>query len=595
MKSERWVLKNKKADFEALTSKYNISEVLARLITNRDILDENDIDLFLEPDLKYLHNPSLMKDLDKACEIIEGKILQGKKIRIVGDYDVDGVASTYILYHALSALHAQVDYEIPDRIKDGYGINLNIIEAAAADGIDTIITCDNGISATTQVKKGKELGMTVIITDHHDIPYVMEEEQKIYVLPEGDAVVNMKQMDCNYPFESLCGAGVAFKLIQVIFEKFNKPEYEALAYLEIAAIATICDVMDLKNENRVIVRKGIEMLKNTSNLGLRALFEVNNIPLNNIAAYHLGFIIGPCLNASGRLQTAKIGLKLLLSNSREEATKLARELKGLNDTRKDMTVKGLEQAIELVESTKLKEDKILVVYLKDCHESLAGIIAGRLKERYNKPAIVLTDSENGIKGSARSIEACNIYEELTGCKTYLLKFGGHPMAAGMSLETINLEDFRRSLNEHTNLTTEDLIPKISIDILLPFGYLNEELVIELKRMEPFGKGNPKPLFGEKNLLVNKAIILGKNANVLKLTLTNTYGRTIDCMYFGDTNEFISGISETYGEEESNKIFQNRENKVRLSITYYPDINEYNGKRTLQAVIQNYMFQKEDTK
>lgn len=593
MKSERWVLKNKKADFAALTVKYNISEVLARLLTNRDILEEKDIDIFLEPELKYLHNPLLMKDLEKACEILKEKILQGKKIRIVGDYDVDGVASTYILFHALSALKAQVDYEIPDRIKDGYGINLNIIEEAAADGIDTIITCDNGISAIEQVKKGKELGMTVIITDHHDIPYILEGEQKIYRLPECDAVVNMKRIDCNYPFESLCGAGVAFKLIQVLFEKFHKAEEEVLTYLEIVAIATICDVMDLKDENRVIVKKGIEMLKETSNIGLRALFEVNNIPLNNISAYHLGFIIGPCLNASGRLQTAKIGLKLLLSNSRDEAFKLAGELKNLNDTRKDMTVKGLGQAIELVENSSLKEDKILVVYIKDCHESLAGIIAGRLKEKYNKPTLVLTDSENGIKGSARSIEACNIYEELTGCKEYLLKYGGHPMAAGMSLETANLEVFRKTLNENSTLTMEDLIPKVSIDILLPFGYLSEELVLELKRMEPFGKGNPKPLFGEKDLIVNKAVILGKNANVLKLTLTNRYGRTLDCMYFGDTNEFLETLSETYGEE-SNKIFQNRENKVRLSITYYPDINEYNGKRTLQAIIQNYKFQLETT-
>lgn len=590
MKSERWVLKNKKADFSDLTSRYNISEVLARLLTNRDILEEKDISIFLEPELKSLHNPLLMKDLKEACDILEEKIRQGRKIRIVGDYDVDGVVSTYILYHALTSLHAQVDYEIPDRIKDGYGINLNIIEAAAKNGIDTIITCDNGISAIEQIKKGKDLGMTVIITDHHDIPYIMEEEKKIYRLPQGDAVVNMKRPDCNYPFESLCGAGVAFKLVQVLFERFKRPENEALAYLEVVAIATICDVMELKNENRVIVKKGIEMLKNTDNLGLRALFEVNNIPLSNISAYHLGFIIGPCLNASGRLQTAKIGLELLLCNSKDEAYRLAEELKTLNDTRKDMTVKGLEQAIELVENTKLKEDKILVVYLKDCHESLAGIIAGRLKEKYNKPALVLTDSEDGIKGSARSIEVCNIYEELTGCKEYLLKYGGHPMAAGMSLKVDDLELFRKALNENTPLSMEDLIPKVSIDVLLPFGYLNEELVAELKRMEPFGKGNPKPLFGEKNLLVNKAVILGKNANVLKLTLTNPYGRTIECMYFGGTNEFLAELSEMYGEE-GNKIFQNRENKVRLSITYYPDINEYNGKRTLQAVIQNYMFQK----
>ncbi|MFV0344426.1 MAG: single-stranded-DNA-specific exonuclease RecJ [Anaerocolumna sp.] len=589
MKTERWVLKNKKADFKALCSKHNISEVLARLLTNRDILNDNEIAHFLAPDLKYLHAPTSMKDLEKACNILKEKIEAGKRIRIVGDYDVDGVASTYILYHGLTALNAMVDYEIPDRIKDGYGINSNIIEEAAKEGVDTIVTCDNGISALDPVKIGKELGMTMIITDHHDIPYVFEGEEKIYKIPHGDAVVNMKRQDCNYPFKSLCGAGVAFKLIQALFEIFEKEQEEALVYLEIVSIATICDVMDLKDENRVFVKKGIERLKSTKNLGLRALFQVNNIPLDAITSYHLGFVIGPCLNASGRLQSAKIGLKLLLSDTIEEANRLAVELKALNDTRKDMTMKGVLQAIDLVETTSLKEDKILVVYLKDCHESLAGIIAGRLKERYHKPAIVLTDSEDGIKGSARSIEVCNIYEELTGSKDYLLKFGGHPMAAGMSLETTSLHKFRESLNTHTKLTTEDLIPKISIDVLLPFGYLSEELVIELKRMEPFGKANPKPLFGEKNLLIQKAVVLGKNANVLKLTLINPYGRTMDCMYFGDVNEFLEGLNETYGEEEGNKIFQNRENKVRLSITYYPDINEYNGKRTLQGVIQNYMF------
>lgn len=593
MKYERWVLKNKKADFKALTEKYKISEVLARLLTNRDILKDDEISTFLKPDLKYLHNPMLMKDLKKACEILEEKIRQGKKIRIVGDYDVDGVSSTYILYDALMSLNAQVDYEIPDRIKDGYGINLNIIEEAVKDGVDTILTCDNGISALEQVKKGKDLGLTIIVTDHHDIPYDFIEEEKIYKLPQGDAVVNMKRQDCPYPFKSLCGAGVAFKLIQVLFERFSRAAEESLKYLEVVAIATVCDVMELRGENRIIVQKGIEMLQNTSNLGLRALFEVNNIPLSNISAYHLGFIIGPCLNASGRLQTAKIGIKLLFSQSREEAYKLAEELKGLNDTRKDMTVKGLEQAIELVESTSLKNDKILVVYLKDCHESLAGIIAGRLKEKYNKPTIVLTDSEQSLKGSARSIEACNIYEELTKCSNYLLKFGGHPMAAGMSLRYEDIEPFRKALNENTTLKDEDFIPKVSIDILLPFGYLSEDLVTELKKMEPFGKGNEKPIFAEKNLIVNKANILGKNANVLKLNVTNQYGRTLDCMYFGDVNSFLLELEEMYGKEESNKIFQNRNNNVRLSITYYPDVNEYNGRKTLQVVILNYMFMRDE--
>lgn len=588
---EKWVLKNKKADFAAMMEQYKISEVIARLLVNRNQEKEEDIDAYLHPDLNYLHNPLAMKDMEKACDILTDKIRQGKKIRIVGDYDVDGVASTYTLYTALLKCRAAVDYEIPDRIKDGYGINMNIIEEAYRDGIDTILTCDNGISAAEQVKKAKELGMTIIITDHHDIPFSESDGRKEYCMPVADAVVNPKQPDCKYPWKGLCGAAVAYKLIQVLYDRFGINGKETDSLLEIVAIATVCDVMDLINENRVIVKNGLKLLKKTKNFGLKALIEKNNINLATLSAYHLGFIIGPCLNASGRLDTAKKGLGLLLAETKEEGDKLAEELKQLNDIRKEMTASGLKEAVKLVEESDRKKDKVLVVYLKGCHESLAGIIAGRLKERYNKPAIVLTDSEAAVKGSCRSIEQYNIYEELTKCRHLLVKYGGHPMAAGLSLEEAMVEKLRAELNENTSLTEEDFIPKISIDILLPLGYLNEELVKELELLEPFGKGNIKPIFAEKNLRIRRASVLGKNSNVLKLQVVNDYGRVMDALYFGEVENFLNTLSESCGQEEVDKIFQNRDNGVRLSITYYPSINEYGGSRTVQIVIQNYQVQK----
>lgn len=588
---EKWVLKNKKADFSAMMEQYKISEVIARLLVNRNQETEEDIKAYLNPELDRLHNPLEMKDLEKACDILVEKINGGKKIRIVGDYDVDGVAATYVLYTALLKCKAAVDYEIPDRIKDGYGINMNIIDEAYRDGIDTILTCDNGIAAWEQTQKAKELGMTVIITDHHDIPYTETAGKKEYLVPEADAVVNPKQHDCGYPFKNLCGAAVAFKLVQVLYDRFgiNKQEVEAL--LEIVSIATVCDVMELINENRIIVKHGLKLLKQTGNYGLKALLEKNNINLSALSAYHLGYIIGPCLNASGRLDTAKKGLGLLLSATEDEADKLAGELKQLNDVRKEMTVKGLEQAVKLVEESNRKSDKVLVVYLKDCHESLAGIIAGRLRERYNKPAIVLTDSEVSVKGSCRSIEQYNIYEELSKCRHLLLKYGGHPLAAGLSLEETMVEQLREEINQNSSLTEEDFIPKISIDILLPLGYLSEELIQELELMEPFGKGNIKPIFAEKNLRVRRAFVIGKNSNVLKLNVVNDYGRVMEALYFGDVEAFLELLSQNYGQEEVDKMFQNRENRVKLSVTYYPGINEYGGNRTVQIVIQNYQIVK----
>jgi single-stranded-DNA-specific exonuclease len=467
---------------------------------------------------------------------------------------------------------------------------MNIIEAAYEDGIDTILTCDNGISAIEQVEKAKEMGMTVIITDHHDIPFAMEEGQIAYHIPKADAVINPKQPDCEYPWDSLCGAAVAFKLIQALYQEFGFDRRELGELLEVTAIATVCDVMDLVDENRIIVKNGLERLKTTKNPGLRALIDCNNIQFANLSAYHLGFVIGPCLNASGRLDTAKKGLKLLLADTPEEGKRIAEELKELNDTRKDMTAKSLEQAIQMVEDSGMNKDKVLVVYLKECHESLAGIIAGRIRERYNKPALVLTDTENGVKGSGRSIEQYNMYEELTKCKELLLKFGGHPMAAGLSLENSQVEPFRGALNQYSTLTEEDFIPKVSIDVLLPLGYLNENLVEELELLEPFGKGNTKPIFAEKNLKVRRASILGKNANVLKLQVVNAYGRVIDAMYFGDVDSFINDLVEHFGQMEVDKMFQNRDNAIILSVIYYPSINEYGGFRSLQIIIQSYQIQ-----
>ncbi|MDF2610007.1 MAG: recJ2 [Lachnospiraceae bacterium] len=586
---EKWVVKNKKADFKALMDRFQVSEVIARLLVNRNQLTPEEIESYLHPELTYLHNPFLMKDMDKACNLILKKIQSAGKIRIVGDYDVDGVSSTYILYTALLKCGANVDYEIPDRIKDGYGINMQIIEAAYQEGVDTLLTCDNGISAMDQVERAKELGMTVIITDHHDIPYIntSAREGKKYQVPKADAVINPKQPDCNYPWKMLCGAAVAYKLIQALYEKCNIPSEELASLLEIAAIATVCDVMDLVDENRIIVKNGLELLKETQNHGLRALMEASDINKSKLSAYHLGFIIGPCLNASGRLDSAKKGLRLLLAQTETEAKTLAKELKELNDIRKEMTIRGLEQAVEIVENSKIKDDKVLVVYLEDCHESLAGIIAGRLREKYNKPSIVLTSTENKVKGSCRSIEQYNIYEELSKCKDLLLSFGGHPMAAGLSLAYSQIDVLRNQLNHNTTLSEEDLIPKVAIDVVLPLGYVSEDLVRDLEVLEPFGKGNTKPIFAERNLKIRRATILGKNANVLKLQVVNEYGRVMDALYFGEPNAFLLRIKDEFGQNEIDKMFQNRENSISFSATYYPNINEYNGNQSIQIIIQNY--------
>lgn len=585
---ERWFIKNKKADYKYISNKYGITELMSKLIINRDIINDEMIKSYINPDFDKLHDPREMKDLEKAVEILEGKIEANKKIRIVGDYDVDGVISVYILYSALKRCNANVDYEIPDRIKDGYGININIIKQAKEDKIDTIITCDNGISAIEPIKYAKELGITVIVTDHHDIPFVEDEDNnRKFISSDADAIVNPKQEECKYKFKQLCGAGVAFKLIEVLYEKLNIDKKECYKFIEFLAIATVCDVVDLVDENRIFVKKGLEFINSTTNLGLQELIRECEMNEKTLSVYHLGFIIGPCINACGRLDSAKEGLKLLLSKEEEEAVKLSKELVKLNEERKDMTLKGVETAIEIVEKNGMIHDKVLVIYIPDVHESLAGIIAGRIREKYNAPTLIITKSENGAKGSGRSIEEYNMFEELVKCKDLLGNFGGHPMAAGFSLKEENIEEFRRRLNENTMLTDEDLFKKITIDCVLPLDTINYDLIGDLERLEPFGKANSKPLFAEKNINILKATVLGKNRNVLKLKLKTKFNKAIDAIYFGDIYEFEETISNKYGNEELQKLYDGSYNDVALDLVFYPSINEYNGNINIQIVVQSY--------
>lgn len=585
---ENWFIKNKKADFEYIMKECGISEVLARCLVNRGLTDPEKIKVFLHPSLEDLYNPFLLKDMEKACDILQAKIISGKTVRIVGDYDVDGVVSTYILYRTLKMLGAKVDYEIPDRIHDGYGINMRIVEDAKEQRIDTLLTCDNGTVAMEQVSKAKEYGMTVIITDHHNL---LESEDNSVLIPEADAVINPKRPDCPYPFKGLCGAAVAYKLAVALLDRFDIPdkdgyEKELLSY---TAIATVCDVMELVDENRIIVKHGLDLLRNTSNTGLLSLMDVCRINKENLSAFHLGFIIGPCLNASGRLDTAKKGLCLLLADNKKEALELAVNLRSLNEARKDMTEKCVEKATALIEKGNMLGDKVLVVYIPECHESIAGIIAGRLRERYHRPAIVLADSAESeyVKGSGRSINEYNMIEELSKHRDLFIKVGGHPMAAGLSMLPENIEILRKVLNENAPLTEEMLKPKVTIDVLLPLGYLNEKLVNELRLLEPFGNGNSKPLFAEKDLTVKSLMIIGNNSNGIKMRVRNQYGREMDALYFGDIDRFFSYINDTYGSDEVWRLKTGRGSNIKLTVTYYPNINEYNGYKSIQIMIQNY--------
>ncbi|HJB28259.1 MAG TPA: single-stranded-DNA-specific exonuclease RecJ [Candidatus Blautia faecavium] len=568
---EKWVVAAKRADFNAIGTKFDIDPVIARLIRNRDIVGEEDIRLYLQGDLSMLPSPWLLKDMEKAVGILEEKIKSKKKIRIIGDYDIDGVSSTYILLKGFRRLQAVIDTYIPDRISDGYGIHEPLILKAKEDGVDTILTCDNGIAARSEIAMAKDFGMTVVVTDHHEIPYRDTENGREILLPSADAVVNPKQPSCTYPNKNICGAVVAWKLIGALYERFRIPVEEFYDLLEFAAIATVGDVMDLQGENRIIVKEGLKKIPKTQNTGLMALIRANGLEGGKITAYHIGFVLGPCINASGRLDTAARSLALFDEEDPDRAAKIAGDLASLNESRKALTEKGKEEAIRQVEETSVGADRVLVIYLPECHESLAGIIAGRIREKYYKPVIVLTKGEHGVKGSGRSIEAYSMFDELVKCADLLEQFGGHPMAAGLSLAEDRVEELRRRLNENCTLTPDDLCQKIVIDVAMPFSYISNNLIQQISLLEPFGKGNTKPVFAQKEIRVLEPRIFGKNRNVAKMRLVDQGGYSVDGVYFGEAEKFLEFAAHADA----------------ISVTYYPEINRYQGRESIQIVIQNY--------
>ena len=569
---ERWVLLRKGADFEAISKKFHISPRRASLIRNRDVIGDEAINQYLNGTIAELYDGMQMKGMPQAVEILTEKIRDREKIRVIGDYDCDGINATYILLEGLEKLGAKVDSDIPDRIKDGYGLNQHLIDRAHEDGIDTIITCDNGIAAAKEIEYGKALGMTIIVTDHHEVPYKENEAGRRYILPPADAVVDPRQEGCEYPFKGLCGAAVAYKLVEALCEANDQDVADLDYLLENVAIATVADVMDLTEENRILVKQGLEMLKRTSNLGLRALIQCIGLEGKKIQAYHIGFILAPCLNASGKLDTAKRALALLRAKTEREADMLAGDLKALNESRRDMTDRVVDEAMAKVERTDIRGDKVLVIYLPDCHESLAGLVAGRVRENYYRPVFVLTDSEDGVKGSGRSIESYSMYEELTGCGDLLTKFGGHPMAAGLSLDKENVEKFKRRLNDQCTLSEEELTEKVVIDMELPFAAITEHFIEELEYMEPFGKGNTKPVFAARGVAMQHVKIIGKNKNVAKATAIDAAGNRMEAICFHDAQEFAERCERNNG---------------KMSITFYPGINEFRGERQIQIVITHY--------
>lgn len=565
----KWMVYAKKADFRSIGERYGIDQVVARIIRNRNVCGEEKIEMYLNGIEDNLYSAHLLKDADLAVDIIMEKIRQKRHIRIVGDYDIDGVCSVTILLKGLKAAGALADYTVPDRVADGYGINKNIIDRALLDGVDTIITCDNGIAAIPQINYAKDNNMTVIVTDHHDIPFKEENGSKVFLKSNADAIVNPKQEECSYPFKMLCGAAVAYKVISILYERLSLPASDLLQYRQLAAVATIGDVVDLTDENRVLVKHGLATMEKTKNTGLRALIDVCKIDISALSSYHIGFVIGPCLNAGGRLETAKLAVELLIEDNPGEARVKAERLKELNEERKAMTENEAAKAIDMVENTALSEDKVLVVYLPECHESIAGIIAGRLKEYFYRPAFVITDAAEGAKGSGRSIEGYNMFEEITRCGYLLNKFGGHPMAAGISLDKENIEEFRWQLNRNQTLTEEQLTPVTWIDVPMPLGYVNFSLIEQLKCLEPFGKGNEKPVFADRNLTVRQASIIGKNKNVLKLVLEDENAYSYDAVMF---------------REDALNVPRKGQ---KISIVYYPSINEYNGNKTIQFIVSEW--------
>lgn len=584
---EKWVVSAKRADFKEIAGRFKIDQVTARLIRNRDIVGESAIEEYLNGSLLNLHDPYLMKDMDRAVRILMEKIDEQKKIRVMGDYDADGIMATYILLRGLARCGGNVDYELPERIRDGFGLNKNLIDMAYDDGVDTILTCDNGIAALEETAYARNLGMTVVVTDHHEPKTEERNGIKYPLLPKVDALLNPHRPDCPYPYKNLCGAAIAYKLAAALYEAMGIPEEESWALIEYAGFATVTDVVELTGENRILVREGLLQLNNTENLGLRALIQRSKTRDSIMTSYHVGFVLGPCLNAGGRLETAKKSLELLLAQSEAEAAELAEELVMLNERRKAMTTEGYDQAVAQIEEKGMSKDRVLVIYLPTCHESLAGIIAGRLKERYYRPTFVLTDGEADVKGSGRSIPAYNMYEEMQKCDDLFLKYGGHPMAAGCSLKRENVDVLRERLNKLSTLTREELTKKIVIDVPMPIDYISEKLINELDYLEPFGTGNEKPLFAEKNLKVLHIRILGETKRAAGLKLKNPAGKVMDGIYFGDTGKLRTYLEEKFGETQADRCFHGLENNVELSIVYYPRIHEWSGNRTIQVVVQHY--------
>lgn len=584
---QKWIVINKKADFYKIGEEFQIDPVTARIIRNRDVIEPEDIRKFLRGGIVDLCDPHLLKDGDLLAQILEEKILKKKKIRIIGDYDIDGVMSTYILKTALDRLNGEASVQIPDRIHDGYGLNQKLIEVAHEDGIDTILTCDNGIAALDEIAYAKELGMTVLVTDHHEIPYDEIDGVRHYKKSVADAIVNPHQIDCLYPYKNLCGAAVAWKMVCLLYERMGVDFTEAEELLENVAFATVGDIMPLTGENRILVKEGLRRIRNTKNIGMRALIAQCGLEKEKIDAFHFGFVLGPCINATGRLDKAKRALELLFEKEERVAVQTASELVVLNEERKDLTQEGVLSAIAAYEEGNMEKDKVLVIYLPEVHESIAGIIAGRIREKYYKPTFILTKAEDGVKGSGRSTEEFSMYEQMCKCKELFTKFGGHPMAAGVSLPEENIQLFRQRMNENCTLSEEEMLQKVRIDVPMPMDYVTKELVREFSILAPFGKNNEKPVFADKNLSVKRMSIMGKNQNVLKLSLITTSQRMVTGIYFGDVSSFLSYMKEKFGEEEVEKAFLGRVNNITLSLVYFPKINNFRDVEELQFEIQYY--------
>ena len=614
---EKWLVQGKKLDFDEYAKEFGITPVVTRIIRNRNIVTKEEYKEYLECDLNKVESPFALKGMREGIKTIADSINRKEKIRIIGDYDIDGICSGYILTKGLKKFGADADFDVPDRITDGYGLNERLIEKAKDDNVNLIITCDNGIAAASQIKYAYELGMKVIVTDHHEVPFnVRYDGTKEYILPEAEAVIDHKQPDCMYKFKELCGAGVAYKLLKGFYQAVIKDnsvrintikDYSVFEnedeffkeFLVFAAIATVGDIVDLVGENRTIVKNGLRYIKSINNPGLSALIRANELDNRPIVSYHISFIIGPCINAGGRLDTAKKAFNLFMCDDVDEAEIQAGELKALNDERKDLTLKYTEEAVKIVEeSDSFKKDKVLVLYLQGCHESIAGIIAGKLKETFYKPTFVFTDSEEGLKGSGRSVEDYNMYEEMVLAEaTYgkengtneplMKKYGGHKMAAGLSIEKDRLNDFRRILNNSNGITDEMLVKKVWIDVAMPFECITERIIDELNILEPFGKANERPVFAEKCPEILSIKINGKNRNVVAIKMKNRSGFSMDGTIFMDGDRFINELQEKFGKSEVEAALNGRKNNIKMNVIYYPEINEFRGYRNIRVVIKNY--------